>query len=277
MDLEDRYRIRPSRFRLAEHDTADTAGLTKESSRKHREKDLERLDELQERLYAESRQALLVVFQAMDAAGKDGTIEHVMSGVNPQGVRVTSFKRPSDLELSHDWLWRCSAALPARGEIGIFNRSHYEEVLAVRVHRDEPTSFWDERLEDIVAWERHLHRSGTRVVKFFLHVSRAEQRERFLARAAEPDKHWKFSAGDIAERRHWDAYMDAFEHSLRATSTNHAPWYAIPADHKWLMRTAVAAILVHHLRAMDPRYPEVTEEQRAAMAEAVKALEAEDA
>ena len=287
MNLEQRFRVPPTGLRLADHDPADKAGLDKVRSEAIRVADVEKLDELQEALYAEGRQALLVVFQAMDAAGKDGTIEHVMTGVNPQGVRVTSFKQPSSIELAHDWLWRCVAALPARGEIGIFNRSHYEEVLVVRVHREylagqaiDPDlgakdRFWNERLEAIAAWERHLTASGTRIVKFFLNVSRAEQRERFLARASEEHKHWKFSAADVRERAHWDAYQQAYEAALAATSTDDAPWYVIPADHKWLMRTAVASIIVHHLQAMDPRYPVPSAEERAAMDEAVAALEAE--
>jgi len=286
MDLEQRFRVRPRGFDLAKHDTRDAAGLDKQTSETRRGKDLERLDLLQERLYAEGRQALLVVFQAMDAAGKDGTIEHVMSGLNPQGVRVTSFKQPSKAELGHDWLWRCQIALPARGEIGIFNRSHYEEVVAVRVHPEflagqaiDPAKaddgFWKARHEAIVAWERHLHRSGTRVVKFFLHVSKDEQRQRFLDRAAEQEKHWKFSAGDVAEREHWNDYQKAFAAALRATSTRDSPWYVIPADRKWLMRTAVAAILVHHLEAMAPAFPELSRDERAAMDEAVAALQAE--
>ena len=214
----------------------------------------------------------------MDAAGKDGTIEHVMSGLNPQGVRVTSFKQPTRTELAHDWLWRHQLALPARGEIGIFNRSHYEEVIVVRVHPEYlggQEADWEERYDAITGWERHLHASGTRVVKFFLNVSKKEQRERFLARAEEADKNWKFSAGDVAERERWDDYQHAFEQAIRATSTNDAPWYVIPADHKWLMRTAVASILVHHLEAMDPRFPEPSDEERAAIAEAVAKLRAE--
>jgi PPK2 family polyphosphate:nucleotide phosphotransferase len=208
----------------------------------------------------------------------------VMSGLNPQGVRVTSFKQPTRTELAHDWLWRCQAALPARGEIGIFNRSHYEEVIAVRVHPEylsgqaiDPglgakRSFWEERFQAIAAWESHLHRAGTRVVKFFLHVSREEQRDRFLARLEEADKNWKFSPGDVAERGFWDEYQDAFQAALRHTSTNHAPWYVIPADHKWFMRTAVAAILVHHLEAMHPSFPKLSSADRAAMEQAVSAL-----
>jgi PPK2 family polyphosphate:nucleotide phosphotransferase len=285
MDYEDRYRVRPKHFRLAEHDCGDTGGLDQETSARQRAEDLERLDALQERLYAEGRRALLVVFQAMDAAGKDGTIEHVMGGLNPQGVRVTSFKQPTSTELAHDWLWRCQMALPVRGEIGIFNRSHYEEVVAVRVHPEflaaqaiDPAlaakgAFWEKRFEDIATWERHLHRSGTRVVKFFLHVSREEQRERLLARAGAPEKQWKFSPGDVAERPHWDAFQDAFAAALEATSSKHAPWYVIPADHKWFMRTAVASILVHHLEAMDPAFPKLSRNEKAAMREAVATLQ----
>ena len=287
MDLEERFRVPARGFRLAERDTGDVAGLDKKAAEKQRSEELERLAELQERLYAEGERALLVVLQAMDAAGKDGTISHVMRGMNPQGVTVTSFKQPSTLERAHDFLWRQQLALPQRGHIGVFNRSHYEEVLVVRVHPEylagqgvDPKvarrdGFWKERLESIAAWERHLTRSGTRVVKFFLHVSRAEQRKRFLARAQEEHKHWKFSPGDVAERAHWDAYQDAFDSALGATSTKDAPWYVIPADRKWFMRTAVASILVHHLDDMDPQFPEPTAEERAEMQAAAKALEAE--
>jgi PPK2 family polyphosphate:nucleotide phosphotransferase len=283
VDFADRYRVQAKSLDLADHDCADTAGMTEEESAARRKEDLERLDALQEKLYAEGRRSLLVVFQAMDAAGKDGTIEHVMSGLNPQGVEVTSFKQPTRTELAHDFLWRCQLALPARGEIGIFNRSHYEEVIAVRVHPEylaaqgvkASRGLWKERYDAITAWERHLHASGTRVVKFFLHVSKAEQLERFLARAEEPEKNWKFSAGDVAERAHWDDYQRAFEAALAATSTEDAPWYVIPADRKWLMRTAVASILVHHLEAMDPRFPEPSEDERAAIREAVAELQAE--
>jgi PPK2 family polyphosphate:nucleotide phosphotransferase len=287
MDREEHLRVPKSGFELGDCDTGDELGLKKADSEPLREKQLARLDELQERLYAEGRRALLVVFQAMDAAGKDGTIEHVMSGVNPQGVRVTSFKQPSSLELAHDYLWRCAAALPARGEIGIFNRSHYEEVLVVRVHPEylagqaidpadgEHDAFWKARLEDIAAWERHLSRCGTRIVKFFLNVSRDEQRKRFLARAEENDKHWKFSAGDVAEREHWAAYQHAYSEVLRHTSTDEAPWYVIPADHKWAMRTAVGSIIVHHLEQMDPKFPVPSADEAADMKAAVEKLEAQ--
>jgi PPK2 family polyphosphate:nucleotide phosphotransferase len=287
MDYEKRFRVPARGFSLAKRATDDKAGTNKAASEKQREQDLERLDVLQERLYAEGRRSLLVVFQAMDAAGKDGTIEHVMSGLNPAGVQVTSFKQPTSAELAHGWLWRHIVALPPRGQIGIFNRSHYEEVVAVRVHpqwleaqaidpaRGEDGAFWKERFEDIRTWERYLHRSGTRVVKFFLHVSRDEQRRRFLDRVAEPEKNWKFSPGDVEEREHWDAYQHAFDAALGATSTKESPWYVIPADRKWFMRTAVASILVHHLQDMDPQFPEPTAEDRAMMEAAVKALQAE--
>ena len=287
MDYEKRFRVPARGFTLAKRATDDKAGTNKAASEKQREQDLERLDVLQERLYAEGRRSLLVVFQAMDAAGKDGTIEHVMSGLNPAGVQVTSFKQPTSAELAHGWLWRHIVALPPRGQIGIFNRSHYEEVVAVRVHpqwleaqaidpaRGEQAGFWKERFEDIRMWERYLDRSGTRVVKFFLHVSRDEQRQRFLDRVAEPEKNWKFSPSDVEERQHWDAYQQAFDAALGATSTKESPWYVIPADRKWFMRTAVASILVHHLDDMDPQFPEPTAEDRAMMEAAVKALEAE--
>ncbi len=247
---------------------------------------VEELSEAQELLWASDTFALLVVFQAIDAAGKDSTIEHVMSGVNPQGVQVVSFKQPSAEELDHDFLWRIARAVPERGRVGIFNRSHYEEVVALRVHpewlekqklppgpRDE--RFWQERFEDINAFEHHLDRNGTKVVKFFLHVSKAEQKRRFLARLDEPNKQWKFSAADVAERAHWDEYMAAYEDALTATSTPWAPWHVIPADHKWLTQALVAAILVDSVRSLDLRWPEVSEQELKANAEARRQLEAE--
>ena len=287
MDFEERYRVPAKAFDLTAYACDDTGGLDEKESEKRREDDLERLEALQERLYAEGRRSLLVVFQAMDAAGKDGTISHVMGGLNPQGVRVMSFKQPTATELAHDWLWRCQAALPARGELGIFNRSHYEEVLVLRVHPEflagqgidpaqaSEAKFWKKRFKDIVAWERHLHRSGTRVVKFFLHVSKDEQRERLLARAADSEKLWKFSPADIAERARWDDYQAAFADALAHTARNRAPWYVIPADHKWFMRTAVASILVHHLEDMDPQFPKPSRRDRAEIREAVATLQAE--
>jgi PPK2 family polyphosphate:nucleotide phosphotransferase len=225
------------------------------------------LSEQQNLLYAHDRYALLLVFQAMDAAGKDGAIKHVMSGVNPQGCQVFSFKHPSPQELDHDFLWRTTQCLPERGRIGIFNRSYYEEVLIVRVHpeilaaqrlpdevRDEP-SLWDERYRAINGLEQHLHHSGTRVLKFFLHLSKEEQRQRFLARLDDPDKNWKFSPADIAERGHWDAYMQAYEACLGATSTDLAPWHVIPADDKWNARLLISQVVLDTLSSLKMHYP----------------------
>ncbi|HKF00025.1 MAG TPA: polyphosphate kinase 2 family protein [Actinomycetes bacterium] len=247
---------------------------------------VEELSQAQELLWASDTSALLVVFQAIDAAGKDSTIEHVMSGVNPQGVQVVSFRQPSSEELDHDFLWRISRALPERGRIGIFNRSHYEEVVALRVHPEwlgkqklppgpRGADFWAQRHEDINAFERHLDRNGTRVVKFFLHVSRQEQKRRFLARLDNPDKQWKFSAADVAERAHWEEYLRAYEEAITATSTAWAPWYVIPADHKPVMQAMVAAILVDTIGSLGLSWPEVSEQARAANAEARRRLEAE--
>jgi PPK2 family polyphosphate:nucleotide phosphotransferase len=247
---------------------------------------IEELSAAQELLWASDEVALLVVLQAMDAAGKDSAIEHVMSGVNPQGVQVVSFKKPSDEELDHDFLWRTSRALPERGRIGIFNRSHYEEVVALKVHpewleaqrlppgeRDE--HFWQERYEDINAFERHLARTGTKIVKFFLHVSKAVQKERFIARLDTPGKEWKFNAADVTERAHWDAYTSAFEDALTATSTPWAPWYVIPADNKKVTQALVAQVLVETVRSLDLSWPQVSEKEHAANLAARKVLEAE--
>jgi PPK2 family polyphosphate:nucleotide phosphotransferase len=244
------------------------------------------LSDAQELLWASDRYALLVVLQAMDAAGKDSAIEHVMSGVNPQGVQVVSFKKPSSEELDHDFLWRISRALPERGRIGIFNRSHYEEVVALRVHPEwleaqrlppgeRGERFWQERYEDINAFERHLDRNGTKIVKFFLHVSKAVQKKRFLARLDTPGKEWKFNAADVAERANWEAYMSAFEDALTATSTPWAPWYVIPSDHKLLTQALVAQVLVEKVRSLDLRWPEVSDKEHAENLEARKKLEAE--
>jgi len=243
----------------------------------------------QELLWADDRYSLLLVFQAMDAGGKDGTIAHVMSGVNPQGCEVTSFKKPTHEELDHTFLWRCQRAVPSRGRIGIFNRSHYEEVLVVRVHPElldaqripdiDPSSpgFWQGRYDDINEFESHLVANGTRVVKFFLHLSRHEQRKRFLSRLEDPEKLWKFEPADLAERQHWDAYQDAYTEMLHATSTEAAPWYVIPADRKYAMRALVAATIVRELDGLDLRYPQVTDEDKAEFAKARAQLEAEDA
>ena len=244
----------------------------------------ERMVELQRRLYADDRWALLLVFQAMDAAGKDGTIRAVMTGINPAGCQVFSFKKPSSEELDHDFLWRINRCLPERGRIGIFNRSHYEEVLAVRVHPEflaaqrlpgDPKpdeGFWRDRYKAIRALERHLAWSGTAIVKFWLDVSRDEQKERFLARIDEPESRWKFNARDVEERRHWDAYMRAYEDALNATSRPWAPWYAIPADDKPFMRRTVADIVMRTLERMEPRFPEVSPEQGEHMRELRRAL-----
>jgi PPK2 family polyphosphate:nucleotide phosphotransferase len=244
------------------------------------------LSEAQELLWASNRYAVLVVLQAMDAAGKDSVIKHVMSGLNPQGVDVVSFRKPSSEELDHDYLWRISKALPERGRIGIFNRSHYEEVVALKVHPewlepqrlppgDRGEAFWQERYEDINAFERHLDRNGTKVVKFFLHVGKDVQKDRFLARLDRPGKEWKFNAADVAERARFDEYISAFEDALTATSTPWAPWYVIPADHWWVTQALVAWVLVDKLGSLDLRWPEVSPEEHAANLEARKALEAE--
>jgi PPK2 family polyphosphate:nucleotide phosphotransferase len=288
MDLEQRFRVPEKGFRLADYDTGDTAGLDRVHAEQGMQEDLARLADLQERLFAEGKRSLLIVLQARDASGKDSTIAHVMRGLNPQGVAVTSFKPPTSTELAHDFLWRAQIPLPARGHIGVFNRSHYEEVLVVRVHpqylapqgvdpaRAADDQFWEQRFEDIVTWERHLARCGTHIVKFFLNVSKQKQRKRLLARAEAKEKNWKFSPVDVAERAHWDAYEKAYDKMLRGTSTAHAPWFVIPADHKWFLRTAVASIVAAHLTAMDPQFPVPSPQERAAMAEAVAALLAED-
>ncbi|HET6774285.1 MAG TPA: polyphosphate kinase 2 family protein [Acidimicrobiales bacterium] len=247
---------------------------------------VDRLADAQELLWASDSYAVLVVFQAMDAAGKDSTIKHVMSGVNPQGVDVVSFKKPSSEELDHTFLWRTSKAVPERGRIGIFNRSHYEEVVAIRVHPDwldrqhlprgeRGPAFWDERYDDINAFERHLDRNGTKVVKFFLNVSRAEQKRRFTVRLDEPGKLWKFNAADVTERARWDEYMAAYEDALTATSTPWAPWHVIPADHKHVMQALVAAVVADTIESLDLRWPTVTDADREANARARTALEAE--
>jgi PPK2 family polyphosphate:nucleotide phosphotransferase len=266
-----RYRIDdPEHFKLAAFDPADTGGLDldKDNAKAMLEQDVERLAKLQERLYAHDRWALLVVLQAMDAAGKDGVIKHVMSGVNPQGCEVHPFKAPNAEELDHDFLWRVAMRLPQRGRIGIFNRSHYEEVLVVRVHPEMLAhqklpkqvvgkDIWKQRFKDIRGFERHLARNGVAVVKFFLHISKEEQQQRLLARVDEPAKRWKFSMTDIAERKLWDKYMDAYEDAIRATSREEAPWYVVPADHKWFARLVVAAAMIDALDALDLEYPKV--------------------
>jgi PPK2 family polyphosphate:nucleotide phosphotransferase len=258
----------------------------KERAKAILQKNLEDLAEAQEQLWADDRYAVLVVLQALDAAGKDGTIKHVMSGVNPQGCQVFSFKKPSAEELDHNFLWRYMRCLPERGRIGIFNRSYYEDVLVVKVHPELLTdqklppgeqgkAFWEARYEDINAFERHLVRNGTIVLKFFLNVSKKEQKRRFLERLENPEKHWKFSASDLTERGFWDQYTAAYEDALRATSTECAPWYIVPADHKWATRAVIADILTTTMLGLDLRYPEVTEAQHRALEQARQQLEHE--
>ena len=258
----------------------------KEQAKTLLSEDLSALCAAQELLYAANSWSVLLIFQALDAAGKDSTIKHVMSGVNPQGVQVYSFKHPSAEELKHNFLWRCARALPERGRIGIFNRSHYEEVLIVKVHRELAAAesvpdakfdktFWQQRYEDINSFEQHLTQNGTLILKFFLHLSKDVQRKRFLDRINDPNKHWKFSASDMAERACWKEYQSVYEEMLEATSTKHAPWYVIPADHKWVSRTMVAAIVTRQIASLKLRYPEVTEEQRRQIVEAKKQLERE--
>ena len=247
---------------------------------------VDELKDAQKLLWASDTHALLVVFQAMDAAGKDSTIKHVMSGVNPQGVQVVSFRQPSSEELDHAFLWRISKAAPERGRIGIFNRSHYEEVVALRVHPewldrqklpdgDRGADFWAGRYDDINAFEHHLARNGTKIVKFFLHVSKAEQKRRFMARLDNPDKNWKFNAADVAERARWGEYMRAYEDAITATSTDWAPWYVLPADHKRVMQAMAAAVIVDAIGSLDLRWPTVSEADREANLVARSELEAE--
>lgn len=246
-----------------------------------------RTSELQDVLYASDRHSLLLVFQAMDAAGKDGAIKHVLSGVNPQGCQVSSFKQPSLEELDHDFLWRTTLKLPERGRIGIFNRSYYEEVLVARVHPEilahqklpaeaRKGNIWKRRFEEINAYEKYLHANGTHVVKFFLHLSKDEQKRRFLERIDRPEKNWKLSPSDVAERARWDDYQRAYEDAITHTSTKHAPWYVIPADHKWFARVAIADVIVKTLKGLKLKYPAVTEAQRAQLEETKRVLLAEE-
>jgi PPK2 family polyphosphate:nucleotide phosphotransferase len=265
-----------AKFRLKDHSPGDTGGLPAEYKTRAAEllkKSIEELAELQQKLYAQDRWALLLIFQAMDAAGKDGAIKHVMSGVNPQGCQVYSFKSPSSEDLDHDYLWRCLKCLPERGRIGIFNRSYYEETLVVRVHPEfldkqkvpeerRSKNIWKERFEDIRHVERYLDRNGVIVRKFFLHVSKKEQGERFLARIDDKERNWKFSANDAAERNHWKDYMDAYEDMIQNTATEYAPWYVVPADNKWFTRVVVAAAVIETLDSLDLSYPRVGKKQR---------------
>lgn len=273
-------------FRLKDFDPCDTGGLKSEDkpeAKKLLEEGVQMLAKLQDVLYAQSEWGLLLIFQAMDAAGKDGTIKHVMSGVNPQGCQVYSFKAPSAEDLDHDYLWRCLKCAPNRGHIGIFNRSYYEETLVVRVHPEFlakqkiPPSLitkhiWEERFQDVRAFERYLHRNGIVVVKFFLHVSKGEQKKRFLERAETPEKHWKFSSSDMAERKFWNEYQDAYEDMIRNTATKDSPWYVVPADNKWFTRVIVACAVIETLAALDLHYPKVDKAKLDEIAEAKKVL-----
>ena len=281
------YRVtKGKKFRLADHDPADTGGYgnqEKKAAKDLMERGMVRLTELQDRLYADNRWAVLLIFQAMDAAGKDSAIKHVMSGVNPQGCQVYSFKAPSAEELDHDFLWRTTCRLPERGRIGIFNRSYYEEVLVVRVHPEMLASqrvpdklvtnrIWGERFEDIAGFEQHLGRNGVCIRKFFLNVSKKEQKKRFLARLDEPAKNWKFSANDVTERDHWNAYMKAYEDMIRHTATAAAPWFVVPADNKWYTRLVVMGAVVDALDSLGLHYPKVSAAQVRALKAARKEL-----
>ncbi len=286
IDFAKPFRVDDGRkFRLKDVDPGDTGGLhAKDEAREWLRQGVRRLAELQEKLYAQDSWGVLLIFQAMDAAGKDGAIKHVMSGVNPQGTQVYSFKAPSAEELDHDYMWRCFKGLPERGRIGIFNRSYYEEVLVVRVHPEflagqklPPArltkGIWQDRFQDINHFEEYLDHNGIVVRKFFLHVSSQEQKKRFLSRLEEPEKNWKFSAQDAREREHWDAYMDAYEDMIRSTATAHAPWYVVPADNKWFTRLTVAAAVIDTLEDLDLRFPKVDKAKRKELAAARAILE----
>jgi PPK2 family polyphosphate:nucleotide phosphotransferase len=276
-----------SHFRLKDIDPAETLGVkSKEHAQDALERGIARLTKLQEKLYAQDRWAVLLILQGMDAAGKDGTVKHVMSGVNPQGCQLHAFKAPSPEELQHDFLWRTSRSVPERGQIGIFNRSYYEEVLVVRVHPEllahekiPPKlvldNIWQKRFEDINAFERYLAENGFVVLKFCLHLSKKEQKKRFLERLEDPEKNWKFSINDALERQHWDKYMRAYEDMIRNTSTAHAPWYVVPADHKWFTRLVVAEAVIDALECLDLSFPAVDAEKRKELKAARAALERE--
>jgi PPK2 family polyphosphate:nucleotide phosphotransferase len=280
------YRIKKgAKFNLKDFDPGDTGDFkTDEYAKDFLAEGVKAMSRLQEKLYAQDKWAVLLIFQAMDAAGKDGTISHVMSGINPQGCQVTSFKAPSTVELDHDFLWRTNIALPERGRIGIFNRSYYEEVLVVRVHKqllkaqkipDQLRSkhIWKERFHDINAYEEYLSRNGVVIRKFFLHLSKSEQRKRFLARLDEPAKNWKFSPSDLKERAYWDDYQAAYEDMIRHTATPHAPWYVVPADNKWYTRMVVAGAVIETLDSLGLAFPTVTPEQATNLVEARKQLD----
>ena len=269
--LVKRFRVADGKgFKLSDYDPRDTANLDigKQEAKERLENDIKSLNELQERLYAQDRWSVLLIFQAMDAAGKDSAIEHVMSGINPQGCQVHSFKSPTVIELDHDYMWRTTCALPERGRIGVFNRSYYEEVLVVRVRKEilakqrlpqelVTDKIWSERFEDIRAFERYMARNGTLILKFFLYVSKDEQKKRFLERIDEPEKRWKFNPGDVEERKYWKDYMSAYEDAIRNTAAPHAPWYVVPADRKWFTRLVVAAAIDEAMQGLGLQFPKV--------------------
>lgn len=282
MDIE-KYRAKGDKFQLKDHSTKDSGDYkSKDDAVGDMQKNIARLTELQDKLYASNNYSLLIIIQAMDAAGKDGAIKHVMSGINPQGTQVMSFKQPSDEDMDHDYLWRIVKNLPERGRIGIFNRSHYEDVLVVRVHNLVPGSqvpaefvkgnIWEERFEDIKNFETYLRRNGIIPLKFFLNVSKEEQKKRFLERIKDPAKNWKFSAGDVRERAHWNDYMAAYEDAIRHTSTSSAPWYIIPADNKWYARYLISEIIVETLEKLDLKYPELDDQAKAELEQARQIL-----
>ncbi len=288
-DLAKRYRVdHGKKFKLKKVDPGDTANLNKKKQgAAELAESVTALCELQEKLYAQSEWSLLLIFQAMDAAGKDGTIKHVLSGVNPQGCDVTGFRAPSERELKHDFLWRAALALPERGKIGVFNRSYYEEVLVVRVHPEYlekqhlpeklvSKKIWDERFESINNFERHLTRSGTVVLKFFLHISLEEQKKRLLERLDDQEKNWKFEVADLAERKRWDNYMGAFEEMVQATATKDAPWFVVPADHKWFARLVVSSVVIETMRQLGLHVPELSGEEKLKLDAARKALESDE-
>jgi len=275
-----------TRFHLRSHKTAARGGIDKDKGEKILDANRKRLSDFQERLYAQDRWSLLLIFQAMDAAGKDSTIKHIFDGVNPQGCEVASFKQPSTLELEHDFMWRAMIKLPQRGRIGIFNRSYYEECLVVRVHRElllkekipsklVTKNIWQERFADIAAIERYLTRQGTVILKFFLNVSKEEQRERFLDRLDEPAKNWKFSMADVAERALWPRYQAAYQDMIRHTSTKEAPWFVVPADHKWFARLVIGSVITSTLDSLNLRFPRVGKAELEEFAKVRKALESE--
>lgn len=287
LDFTDNYKVK-TQFSIKKTDTKYSGQLKKNEGKEMLQKEKEKLRELQEKLYADGSKSLLIVLQAMDAAGKDSLIEHVFGGVNPQGCEVHSFKTPSSKEYSHDFLWRHYTALPEKGKIGIFNRSHYESVLVCKVHPeynlsekvwdsvdDFDAEFWENRYESINNFEKHLAENGTTIIKIFLNVSKDEQKKRFLDRINEPEKNWKFAAGDLSERKLWDQYMTAYEDAISKTSNENAPWFVIPADDKWFARVAAIQIIIDTLEKMDLKYPKPSEKEAAGLADSKKELESE--